>query len=446
MSTIYSSLSDKELKALYLHDSWMGLLADKRLSLLQETVDRELAALVDAENVPVCIVRYSDLQPSTMGYQEDHSIFINRDVFTNDRMTQSFFDRNGKHELVYEVEHGNYLAYDLIQHELTHFIQNCKEAGLIPAEPQEVDIIKANRIEVTTVNGERACRYMNSDYMMYYLNPTERQAFQAAEEKTLSLIAVHQEDHVPDKAMNEYFEEARKEGYSTRMKKYADLFGTANLPNEIDHVLLNAYRGTNLPVNKSIEAAVHKAMIETQQRIDKNQKNSIKTMEENNMAINFHHVSQAEFDQALNTAVNGFYNHCLAQGMSESEARIATYPMSENALKASEDFNQAERAAHATANAAQTSAITTPTVDNPNAPSTVAVPSAENTTAITTEVTTTNENANKVTTDLDQSTDNDNSVNPDPATTETTTSVDATTGVEDAVDVDSIDIGDGVDM
>lgn len=442
MSTIYSSLSDKELKALYLHDLWMGLSADERLSLLQETVDRELTAVVDAENVPVCTVRYSDLQPSTMGYQEDHSIFINRDVFTNDRMTQSFFDRNGKHELVYELEHGNYLAYNLIQHELTHFIQNCKEAGLIPAEPQEVDIIKANRIEVTTVNGERACRYMNSDFMMYYLNPTERQAFQAAEEKTLSLIAGHQENHAPDKAMKEYFEEVRKEGYSTRIKKYAELFGTENLPNEIDQVLLNAYRGTNLPVNKNIEAAVHKAMIETQQRVDKSQKHSIKTMEENNMAINVHQVSQAEYDQALNAAINGFYNHCLAQGMTESEARIATYPMSESALKASEDFNQAQRAA----TAAQTSAITTPTVENPNAPLSVVAPSAENTTAVTTEVTTTNENVNTVTTDLDQSTDNENSANSDPATTETTTTVDATTGVEDAVDVDSVEIGDSVEM
>ena len=443
MSTIYSSLSDKELKALFLHDSWIGLSADKRLSLLQETVDRELAALVDAENVPICVVQYSDLQPSTMGFQEDHSIFINRDVFTNDRMTQSFFDRNGKHELVYEVEHGNYLAYDLIQHELTHFIQNCKEVGMIPAEPQEVDIIKANRIEVTTVNGERACRYMNSDFMMYYLNPTERQAFQAAEEKTLSLIAGHQENHAPDKAMKEYFEEVRKEGYSTRIKKYAELFGTENLPNEIDQVLLNAYRGTNLPVNKNIEAAVHKAMIETQQRVDKSKK-SIKTMEENNMAINVRPVSQAEYDQALNAAINGFYNHCLAQGMSEADARIATYPMAESALKASEDFNQAQRAALGTENAAQTGVGTNPNNDpnnDPaNAPPYVADPEAENTTGVTSE------KANPVTTDLDQSTDNENSANSDPATTETTTTVDATTGVEDAVDVDSVEIGDSVEM
>ncbi len=262
--TRYTFLSEKELHSLYLHSNWVGLDENERLDLLQETVNREVIA--DGGNY-FGVVDFENMKPSVSGSQSGFKINLNRDMFVNDIKKEVY---NGT-VLSFDLENSNMLAYETVLHECRHLHQYAATMGLAKASQKELSLYRANDFTVTNIDGGRASQYLKgmNSYSLYYLNPTELDAYKVSQEKSLALAKELEAEYGMDNSLRLYQDQLESDGYQATLDDIREDLGE-NIDSEVAQVLMNYHYGTDEPVRSEVKEMVTSEMIATQQEIDSN--------------------------------------------------------------------------------------------------------------------------------------------------------------------------------
>ena len=343
--TMFSSFSQDQLESMFLADRWTKLDEDQRLDLLQEVVNRECSKLGDRF---VCNVSFDDLPHYTSGVQYGtNNIKLNRDNFVFDRECIEYNGRTIEHTL----QDSNFRAYETIQHEFQHVYQNMVTNGVIEADDRTRMVYESNGYTVTDLYGFPASQYMqgHTSYEIYYLNPTELDAFKTSQDKTVALLSCLREQNGIDPSMTEYESTLSKSGYQVELQKCREKFNDPDIDKNVEKILVSKYNG--IPCNnvdKKLELMVEKEMLITQDYIDHPEKyeGGGKKMSEIDDWKDLH-VSREEYDSQLRDSVNAFYEHQMNDpSVSQEEAISTTAEMAENYQVSMEEFDaQAAEAA-----------------------------------------------------------------------------------------------------
>lgn len=277
----YAGLTSNELYSYFSRSNWTGLNESQRLDLLQEVADRQAAANGDKYSVTVS---FENMDSSTSGYEAGNHIYLNRDMFVNDRVVESY----GEKTIEFKLTDSNWQALETVLHEGEHALQDNISNGTVEADDATKALFQSNNFTVSDVDGNRASQYMlgKNNYAFYYLNPSELDAFKTSQDQTQAIIASLQSQGLKDSSMDQYLAELQKNGYEAKLNEYRSEFGNENVDKEVAAVLKNTYFNTNEPVDKNIEKAVKSEMIESQKALDRENKMSENRTVENQTAEN----------------------------------------------------------------------------------------------------------------------------------------------------------------
>ena len=189
----------------------------------------------------------------------------------------------------------------------------------------------------------------HKSYELYYLNPTELDAFKTSQDKTVALLSCLREQNGIDPSMTEYESTLSKSGYRVELQKCREKFNDPDIDKNVEKILVSKYNG--IPCNnvdKKLELMVEKEMLITQDYIDHPEKyeGDGKKMSEINDWKDLH-VSREEYDSQLRDSVNAFYEHQMNDpSVSQEEAISTTAEMAEDYQVSMEEFDaQAAEAA-----------------------------------------------------------------------------------------------------
>lgn len=270
----YSCLSDGSLYSMFQHDSWKALNESDRLGLLSEAVNRENLRCGADYSVNVS---FEDMKSNIAGYQLGDSIYLNKEMYVNDRLTESYGDKT----IEMELPDSNWQALETALHENRHIYQDKAVAGEVLCDEETKAVFEANGFTVSEIGGERASQYMlgESSYALYYLNPTELDAHKVSQDRTQEIISSLTEKGMIDASAEKYISGLETGGYKAKLEAFRQEFNNENVEKEVSQVLQNTYYKADVPVDKVVEDAVRREMIRTQEVIDN--ENSVK---ENSMA------------------------------------------------------------------------------------------------------------------------------------------------------------------
>ncbi len=335
--TIYSHLSDSSLHSMYDESVWFGLNEGQRHDLLQETVNREAIA---NGNKYACEVVFTDLDCRTSGEQCGNTIYLNREMFVDDKISVEY---DGK-TITYSLFDSNFQAYETIMHEHQHVLQDAIATGTVEADAETKALFESNCFTTSDINGEKGSQYLlgEVDFSMYMLNPTEANAYRVSQEKTATLVSELNSQYGEKASNATYTDKMTREAYEVKLEQYKELYNNPNVEKEVANVLMNAHHNTNIPVDKNIETIVHREMVLSQQTID----NEYKMMEVSQMEGNKWadmHVSRETYDATLHSTVNSFYEHSMNDpSVSQEQAISETSQVSEGYLNAMDAFDAAQ--------------------------------------------------------------------------------------------------------
>lgn len=343
--TMFSCFSQDQLEEMFLARNWAKLDESERLDLLQEVANRECSNLGDKF---VCHVSFDDLPHETSGVQYGaNNIRLSRENFVFDKMYSEY---NGR-PVMQTLNDSNFRAYETIQHEFQHVYQNMVTNGVIEADDRTRMVYESNGYTVTELYGFPASQYMqgHTSNKLYYLNPTELDAYKTSQDKTNILKASLREKYGTDLSMIEYENTIEKGGYEAELQRCRNYFKDPNIDKTVETILVCKYNG--IPCNnvdKKLELMVEKEMLITQDYIDHPEKyeGDGKKMSEINDWKDLH-VSREEYDSQLRDSVNAFYEHQMNDpSVSQEEAISTTAEMAENYQISMEEFDaQAAEAA-----------------------------------------------------------------------------------------------------
>lgn len=254
--TIYSSLSDSDLYAMYRHDSWATLDESQRHDLLQETVNRE--AIADG-NKFTANVSFDHLPADTDGYQQDGNIILDYNKTVLDKQEAVI---NGK-TITTNLKSPSYDSLTTLLHEYQHVKQDAIIDGKITADPSVKEALEANTSTLSVVDGQIGCQYLSgeTDYGLYYLQPCELDAFTTSENKTNAIIESIKAQYGSEPAMVAYADKMSKYGYAAQLAELRAQYNNPNVEAEVSKALQNAYNNTNIAVDPNVEAAVKTEMV-----------------------------------------------------------------------------------------------------------------------------------------------------------------------------------------
>lgn len=260
MSNIDSVSFDESMYSGFIHGNWQNMNEAERLSLLQDVANQQ------ADGQYTVIVSFKDMACNICGYQSGNRIYLNRDMFARDKMVCSY---NGK-EIEYALQDSNWQALETVLHEGRHVYQDMVSAGIVKTDASVKEVFDANGFTVTTVNGQRASQYMfgKNNYAMYYLNPTELDAYKTSQDKTEQIITELKNRNFKDLTADLYLDKTKVTGYKAQLSKFIEAYNNENIAGEVEQVLKNAYYGTDATVDEKIKNEVHSEMIESQKFID----------------------------------------------------------------------------------------------------------------------------------------------------------------------------------
>jgi len=351
--TVYSNLSNSELRSMYDESVWFKLNESQKLDLLQETVNRE--AIANGSQYS-CTVVFADLKPGVSGEQNGNTIFLDRNTFVNNLQTV-VYDNN--HTATFITKNANIKAYECLMHEHQHVLQEAIADGVVKADAETTALCKANGFTTSIVDGKLGCQYMSGEtgYDLYFLNPTEADAYRVSESKTMALVNELNEKAGVVKTSNALYCEEMKDGsYDARLEQIKEKYNNENIEKDVANVLKNSYYETNIPVDKNIEKKVHEEMIATHNSIYKKASLEESKMD-NNKWVDMH-VSRETYDNTLRDSVNAYYEHAMNDpSVSNEEAVAQTGQVAESYLNAIDAFDAAQAEAGA-GNEAQSAAET----------------------------------------------------------------------------------------
>ena len=355
--TIYGNLSDGQLYQMYRSEIWKGLNEDNRQQLLQETVNR--SALEHGE-IGACKVVFShDLDVGTDGQQSGNTILMDYEKFVNDREVRIYNEK----EIYHDVIDSNMQALTTAFHEDEHAYQNQVIEGLIPGDAEEtIKEYKANDFTPAVIKQDNSIhigsQYLNgiSNYYLYYLQSTERDAFRNSEDKAAKVMEYLKEQYGEEKSFEVYRAGLQAKGFEAVLKEAQQYFQNENIEKDINQTLMNQYYTTNEPVDSVTMSAVKREMILSYQHqmrnsmkndsekdveilIGKTDGNTKMPQEGENMDFKNLRVTKEEYAQSLRDTVNKYYEHALNDpNMSKEEAIEETGKMAEDYLNAVDEF------------------------------------------------------------------------------------------------------------
>ena len=341
--TIYGNHTNEELFSLYRESSWSTMNENSRQQLLQETVNRAAAAKGE---LGACEVRFADLDSSTLGQQSASVIEINRNVFAQDKYVHEY---NG-HVIEERAIDSNMRALETVLHEDIHAWQNqCIDGTIQCPDANLLAEYRSNNFTVSLVpdgNGGQTLgsHYLNgmadkTGYYMYYFQSTERDAHLYSEKQTIDIMNSIQEKYGIDKSLLAYQKEVLLNGYQSTYQKGQEIFANPNFDKAINQVLSNQFYGTNVNVDKNIQAAVQKEMADSYQA---QIRSSAEIKGEQNMGKNYTPVTIEDYDKSMRDSVNAFYEHAMNDpSMSREEAIAQTSQMAESYLNTMEELQEA---------------------------------------------------------------------------------------------------------
>lgn len=276
--TIYGSLSDGKLYALYRWETWSGLDEVHREQLLQETVNR--AAASNGENGS-CRVVFDDLKEHVAGQQAGNTIRVNRAFYARDvRMTA----KNG--ELVPEIRLSNGLeALTTVLHEDQHAYQNQIVDGTIPAPSPELRQEYASNnfatVLVTTPDGNTrwGSTYIQGNtkfygYYLYYMQSTERDAHRFSEERAMEIMNQLEREYGTEPSFEAFRREIEANGYEATMEAAKELFANEQVEQEVNQSLINHTFGTDGEVSPEVESLVSEELASTYDELYQNKQST----------------------------------------------------------------------------------------------------------------------------------------------------------------------------
>ncbi len=263
---VYSEYSDSDLYMCFCRNNWLKMQESDRRNLLNEVVSRENVKYGCNYNVDIY---FEDMKSHTAGYQTGNRIFLNRDMFVNDRLTEVYCDKT----IEISLKDSNWQALETVLHENRHVFQDKVVDGTIRYDEATRNTFASNGFTVSDVDGKRASQYMigENSYALYYLNPTEIDAYKTSQERTQQIISELSRQGMNDVSADKYLSNLQSTGYKARLEEFKKEFNNANADKEVSQVLKNTYFNSNVPVDKTIESAVKQEMIKSQEAID-NQK------------------------------------------------------------------------------------------------------------------------------------------------------------------------------
>lgn len=361
--TVYGNLSDGQLYRMYMTDTWKGLDECHRQQLLQETVNR--SAMAHGELGACKVVFSRDLDRGTDGVQSGNTIRLDYEKFVNDRQIGTY---NGQ-QVYRSVIDSNIQALTTVFHEDEHAWQNQVIDGIITGNTEALTReYRANNFTLSLVqqNGSQqiGSQYLKgkSNYYLYYLQSTERDAFRNSEAKTVKVMEYLQGKYGNDPSFTAYQAELKANGYDSILQMAQQYFQNENIEKDINQTLMNQYYNTNVPVNEITEAAVKYEMVRSYQAqymkdsINNNANCSTKNVINNSVHNCVDHtqkgetmggkvdfanlrVTKEEYDQSLRDTVNAYYEHALRDpNMTQEEAIEETGKMAETYLNAVDEF------------------------------------------------------------------------------------------------------------
>lgn len=270
----YSELSDLDLYSCFCRHNWVELNESNRLLLLNEAVNRENIKYGGNYSVNIA---FEDMKSNIAGYQKGDNIFLNRDMFVNDRLKEVYGDKR----IEFKLSDSNWQALETALHENRHVFQDKVVEGVVDCDEFSRNTFVSNCFTVSNVDGKRASQYMlgETNYALYYLNPTELDAYETSQERTQQIISTLSEQGMKDVSADKYLSALQTTGYKARLEEFKKEFNNDNVEKEVSQVLKNTYYNMHIPIDKIINSAVKQEMIKSQEVID-----NLNGLKENYMA------------------------------------------------------------------------------------------------------------------------------------------------------------------
>ncbi len=343
--TIYGSLSDGELYALYRWETWSTLDEAHRQQLLQETVNR--SAVQNGEKGS-CEVVFADLGPGVAGEQSGSTIRVNRDFYATDtRMTA----KNG--QLCTETKQGNNMdALVTVLHEDQHAYQNQVIDGTIPAPDPSLQREYAandfNTVNVAMPDGTTApgATYIQGNdgefgYYLYYAQSTERDAHRISEERATRIMEALEREYGTEPSFQAFRQEIEANGFEATMADMKETFGSDTVEHDVNASLMNRVYGTNDRVDPEVDRLVAKEIMETYRSVHRGvtaqgqaQKNPMGQQAEETTEADQKGISASgEKNETLNGSE---YDH---SEQAQADAGVQQEDIAETAGKAAEGYD-----------------------------------------------------------------------------------------------------------
>ena len=143
----YSELSDSDLYSCFCRNNWSELNESNRLLLLSEAVNRENIKYGGNYSVNIA---FEDMKSNIAGYQKGDNIFLNRDMFVNDRLTEVY----GGERIEFKLSDSNWQALETALHENRHVFQDKVVEGVVDCDEFYRNTFISNCFTVSNVDGK----------------------------------------------------------------------------------------------------------------------------------------------------------------------------------------------------------------------------------------------------------------------------------------------------
>ena len=356
--TRFSALTDDQLYMGFRPSTWSKLNDGIRLDLMQEAVNRSAAAHGEAGSCQV--IWDSSLSDHTMGAQRDGMIRVNPAHYSGEGSLPL-------PDLPRSVQ--SWSALETVLHEDEHAFQEQAIDGTIPLEDQELlKQYRSNGFDISTVDtmaGKRqGLQYINinsndrRDYLMYYLQATERDAHRFSQEKASAIMerqqALSRLDTGMDPQARAFDEQAAKtyraylsaNSYENICQEANEAFFTKDFEHDLNTTLVNCKYGENSPLeDPSIQGLVHASMNQSllsRQRGARSEQAIPHGEPTESAALGYDWENQTTWPQlgaGLQKTMGGSESETAVKGLSE-------LPMSTQDLRQYCDYLQSEDVTH----------------------------------------------------------------------------------------------------
>lgn len=257
----FTKLSDDRLYNCFTSKVWNSLDESSKEQLVSEVVARENIS----HGFPVN-VSFKEMDANTEGLQYANNIDLNREVFVNGKMSVEY---DGK-TIEYEVKDSGWRCLEASLHENRHVFQELVSENIVETDEETKALFTSNNFTVSDIEGNRASQYMlgKDNYSLYFLNPTELDAFKTSQDKTVSIINDLKARGIEDPSMDIYLSNLEKSGYQAELQSIREAYSNPNIDKDVAVTLQNVYYGTDNPVDPSVDQMVKDEMIYSQTIID----------------------------------------------------------------------------------------------------------------------------------------------------------------------------------